>query len=64
LASIIDAADQCLSQTEALIARLQQNRSAIRTGVFLVKLGDHWPIEQIRKQNTLSCAIVIHAKAS
>src|ERR1039457_1847754 len=64
LASVIDAADQRLGQTEATVARLQQDRSAIGTGVFLIKLRDYRLTRQIRKQNTLSCAIVIHAKAS
>jgi hypothetical protein len=31
--------------------------------MVLVEFGDHRLASQIRKQNTLSCAIVIHAKA-
>ena len=63
LASVIDAADQCLGQPEPPIAGLQQDRTAVGTGVLLVKFRDDRLARQIRKQNTLSCAIVIHAKA-
>ena len=63
LASVIDAADQRLGQPEPPIAGLQQDRSAVGTGMVLVKFGDDRLARQIRKQNTLSCAIVIHAKA-
>jgi hypothetical protein len=63
LARVSDAADQCLGQSESPIARLQQDRAAVGTGMVLVKFGDDWLVCQIRKQNTLSCAIVIHAKA-
>jgi hypothetical protein len=62
LASVIDAVDQCIGQTQPPIAGLKQDRSALGTGVVLVKLCDHRLARQIRKQNTLSCAIVIHAK--
>ena len=64
LASVIDAADQRRGETEPPIARVQQDRSAVRTGVRLVKLRDHRSVAQIRKQDRLSCAIVVHAKAS
>src|SRR5271154_5267135 len=64
LASLINRADQRLGQTQPPVARLQQDRSAIGTGVLLVKFSDDRLVEKIRKQNTLSCAIVIHAKAS
>jgi hypothetical protein len=63
LASIIDAADQCLGQPEPSIAGLQQERAAVGTGMVLVKFGDDRLVRQIRKQNTLSCANLIHAKA-
>jgi hypothetical protein len=41
LASIINAADQRLRQTEAVIARLQQNRAAIGAGLLLIELSHH-----------------------
>ena len=63
LASVIDAADQSIGQSEPPIAGLQQDRTAIGTGVLLVKFDHDRLARQIRKQNTLSCAIVIHAKA-
>jgi hypothetical protein len=43
---------------------LQQDRSAVGTGVLLFKFRNDRPVQQIGKQNTLSCAIVNHAKAS
>ena len=64
LASLINRADHRFGQPEAPIARLQQDRSAIGTGVLLVKFRDNRLVKKIRKQNTLSCAIVIHARAS
>jgi hypothetical protein len=63
LASVIDAADQRLGQPEPPIARLQKDRATVGTGMFLVKLRNYRLAQQIQKQNTLSCAIVIHAKA-
>ena len=48
---------------EPPIAGLQQDRPAVGTGMVLVKFSDDRLARQIRKQNTLSCAIVIHAKA-
>jgi hypothetical protein len=62
LASVIDATDQRLGQPQLPIASLKQDRPTVGTGMFLVKFGDHRLARQIRKQNTLSCAIVIHAK--
>jgi hypothetical protein len=41
LTPVIDAADQRLGQPKATVARLQQKRSAIGTGVLLVKLRHH-----------------------
>src|SRR5882672_2520494 len=38
--------------------------TAVGTGMLLVKFSDNRLVKQIRKQNTLSCAIVIHARAS
>ncbi len=64
LAPIIDSADQRLGQAESTIARLQQDRTAIGAAVLLVKLCHHRPAEQIGKQDSLSCAIAVHAKAS
>jgi hypothetical protein len=61
---VIDTADQRLGQPKATVACPQQDRSAIGTGMLLVKFRDYRLARQIRKQNTLSCAIVIHAKAS
>ncbi len=63
LASVIDAVDQCFGQPQSAVAGLKQDGAAVGTGVLLVKLCDNRPARQIRKQNTLSCAIVIHAKA-
>jgi hypothetical protein len=53
-----------VGQTNVPITRLQQDRPAIGTSVLLVKFRNQRVAQQIRKQNTLSCAIVIHAKAS
>ena len=64
LPSVIDAADQRLGQPQPLVARLRQDRSAIGTGVLLVTFRHYRLARQIRKQNTLSCTIVVHAKAS
>jgi hypothetical protein len=64
LAPIIDSADQRLGQAQSTIARLQQDRTAIGAAVLLVKLCHHRPAEQIGKQDSLSCAIVVRAKAS
>jgi hypothetical protein len=63
LARVSDAADQCVGESESPIASLQQDRTAVGTGMFLIEFSDDWLVRQIRKQNTLSCAIVIHAKA-
>jgi hypothetical protein len=63
LASVIDPTDQCLGQSETPIAGLQQHRATVGTGMVLIKFGHDRLAGQIRKQNTLSCAIVIHAKA-
>ncbi len=64
LAPVIDAANQRLGQTHAPIAGFKQERAAIGTGMRLVELRHHRAAEQIRKQDTLSCGIVVHAKAS
>lgn len=64
LTSISEAAYQRLGQPQSPVARLQQDRTAVGTGMLLVKPRHHRLARQIRKQDTLSCAIVCHEKAS
>jgi hypothetical protein len=40
------------------------NRAAVRTAVSLIELHRQRRAEQLRKKNTLSCEIFVHAKAS
>jgi len=63
LTFVTHAPREAFAQTQPVIQRLEQHRTAVRTAVRLVKLRYHPLIEQPRKQNTLSCAIVSHAKA-
>lgn len=63
LTSVINRSDQCIGQAQPPVARLQQDRAAVGAGMFLVKLRDDRLVQEIRKQNTLSCDIVAHAKA-
>jgi hypothetical protein len=64
LPSVHDAARQALRQTQPLVAGLQQNCSTIGTAVALVELRHHRTAKQVRKQDSLSCDIFWHAKAS
>jgi hypothetical protein len=48
---------------EAKFSPRTQDRATVGTGVFLIEFSDDRLVRQIQKQNTLSCAIVIHAKA-
>ena len=64
LAAITDAVGQPLSQSQPLVARLQQNRPAVGTAVPLVELHHHRAAKQLGEQNTLSRDIRCHAKAS
>jgi hypothetical protein len=61
LPRIHNASGKPLRQPEPLIARLQQNRSPIGTGVRLVKPHHNWLFEQTRTQDRLSCGIFWHA---
>ena len=63
LASDIDAADHCISQTHLPVSSLQQERPTVGTDIILVKLGDERVARQRRNKNTLSCAIAMRAKA-
>ena len=49
LAPVSEASDQCLSQPQSTIAGLQQNSTAIRARVILVKLDHKGASIQVRK---------------
>ena len=58
----IAATDPCIGQIRLPIAGLKQHRSAIGTGMVLVKFSDDSRPRPIRKQDILSCAINAPAK--
>ncbi len=64
LALIAKASGDALGQSQPCIARFQQHCAAIGAAVRLIKLRHQRLVEQIRKQYTLCCAIVSHARAS
>jgi hypothetical protein len=52
-----------IDQLKLLVAGFEQDRSAIRTAVRLIKSRQKGLVEQLLEQNTLRCAIVSHQKA-
>ena len=63
LALIRQAAAERVDQSETAIRSLEQQRTAVGTGVLLVELGDNGLVKKIGKQ-TLCRGMLGHVKAS
>ena len=58
LATIAQATHQRIRQTQAFITRFEQQRTAVRAAVRLVKPRHHRFVEQVLEDYRLSCGIV------
>src|SRR5690606_3656065 len=63
LPPVAQASRERRTQAQPLVARFEQQRTTVRTRVFLVEPHRHRPPRYLFEQNTLSGGIVAHAKA-
>jgi hypothetical protein len=64
LALILQRLGDSGSEVQSLIGSAQQNGSAVRAALGLIKPRDHRTQRDSREQNTLCCGMLAHAKAS
>jgi hypothetical protein len=61
---VFETSRKCCGISQPPVSGREQDRSATRAALPLVKLRGYWPIKYFRKEKTLCCSMFAHAKAS